>query len=314
MLPVKKLKPSKGVWTAFKICALIAAIILALGFVIITIIEQLKSDSSYKNQQEINVKTINAIKEASKTAALKNKKVASGSAVQIPIPQNYGAHVNVPILTYHYVGNNPNPADKARDALSVTPGKFEEQMSYISKNGYNPISVDTLYAILKGNASMPSKPIVLTFDDGYIDFYTTVFPILRRFNFHAVSFIPTGLMNQGYYMSWFQIKEIDSTGLVSFGAHTVNHLNLASLPPDKLTYQLVESKKVLESELGKPVNFIAYPYGVSNELVWAAAKRAGYAGAMGTYFGTTVSEGNVYDMPRIKVSGAWSIEEFAKRI
>lgn len=237
---------------------------------------------------------------------------ASAKKVDKPsIPMQYGRSVNIPILTYHYIGNNPNPADKARDNLSVAPDLFDGQMTHLTARGYTPITLDTLYAGLKGTAGLPGKPIVLSFDDGYIDFYVNAFPVLRRFNFHAVSFIPTGLMDQGYYLHWSQIKEMDSTGLISFQAHSVNHPNLSSLDNNQLTFQLVQSKKTLEAQLGKPVNFMAYPVGISDERVWAATKAAGYLGAAGTWYGITESEGTIYDMPRVKISGGLTIEKFA---
>lgn len=218
----------------------------------------------------------------------------------------------VPILMYHFIGNNPNPKDKARDTLSVSPDKFEAQMDYLSKNGYTPISLDTLYGIFNKQVTAPPKPIVLTFDDGYIDFYTTAFPILRRFNFHAVSFIPTGLMNQGYYMSWDQIKKIQSSGLITFESHTVTHANLVSLNFDNAFKQVVDSKNVLQSQTGYPVNFIAYPFGTSNANIIAASKKAGYVGGAGTWFGKAA--GQSMNLPRIRVSGFWSLKEFAQRL
>lgn len=231
--------------------------------------------------------------------------------VSIQIPPNSGRSVRVPILMYHYIGNNPNPADKARDSLSVAPDKFDNQLGYLAKNGYNPISLDTLYAALKGKAALPSRPVILTFDDGYIDFYINAFPILRKYNFHAISFIPTGLMNQGYYMSWSQIKEIDSSGLVIFQAHTVNHLNLPSLPISKVRYQLAESKRILEAQLGKPINFLAYPYGTSNQAIWEQVRQVGFLGAVGTWGGKVESEGNIFNMPRIRIGGGMDLHTFA---
>lgn len=227
------------------------------------------------------------------------------------LPKTVSA-LSVPILTYHYIANNPNPKDIQRNALSVTPDKFEAQMDYLSKNGYTPVSFDTLYAIFHGQVSNPQKPVVLTFDDGYIDFYTNAFPVLRRFNFHAVSFIPTGLIGGSYYMNWDQIKEIQSSGLVTFEGHSITHVNLASLKYDELTRQLTESKRVLNEKTGYPVNFVAYPYGSSNQTVWAAAQKAGYVGGVGTWYGKV--SGISINMPRIKVSGFWNIKEFAARL
>lgn len=238
----------------------------------------------------------------------------SASPTPTPIPINYspaGAN-GIPILTYHYIGNNPNPKDKARDALEVTPDKFEEQMQYLSSNGFTPISLDTLYAIFTNQNRRPAKAIVLTFDDGYIDFYTTAFPILKRFNFHAVSFIPTGLIGGGYYMNWSQIKEIQSSGLITFEDHTVTHSNLASLSYSAALKQMVDSKNLLALQTGYPVNFIAYPYGINNNLVQKAVKEAGFLGGLGTWIGKSAGMG--MNMPRIKVSGIWSISEFASRL
>lgn len=229
----------------------------------------------------------------------------------IPAPVQAAA-LRVPILTYHYIANNPNPKDIQRNALSVSPDKFEAQMAYLSQNGYTPITLDTLYGIFNGQASAPGKPVVLTFDDGYIDFYTNAFPILRRFNFHAVSFIPTGLMGGGYYMNWNQIREIASAGLVTFEGHTVNHMNLPSVSYATALRELQDSKNVLQANTGYPVNFIAYPNGSSNRWVQAAARKAGYVGGVGTWYGK--AGGPSLNMPRIKVSGFWSIKDFAARL
>lgn len=222
------------------------------------------------------------------------------------------AGLRVPILTYHYIANNPNPKDRARNALSVPPDKFEAQMLYLAQNGYTPITLDTLYGIYSKQTTAPVKPVVLTFDDGYIDFYTIVYPILRRFNFHAVSFIPTGLIGGSYYMNWNQIKEIASSGLVTFEGHTVHHANLPSLSFSAALKELVDSKNILQAQTGYPVNFVAYPNGATNNNVQNAAKKAGYVGGLGTWYGK--AGGGSMNMPRIKVSGFWSIKEFAARL
>ncbi len=213
---------------------------------------------------------------------------------------------------YHYIAGNPNPNDKARDSLSVSPEKFEAQMQYLASNGFTPISLDTLYGIFSKQATVAGKPIVLTFDDGYIDFYTNAYPILRRFGFHAVSFIPTGLMGGSYYMNWNQIKEIASSGLVTFEGHTINHSYLPSLSYAAMLKQLIDSKNIIQANTGYPVNFIAYPGGSTNGTVQYAAQQAGYAGGLGTWYGK--AWGGSYNMPRIKVSGYWSIGEFAARL
>lgn len=227
-------------------------------------------------------------------------------------PAKLEAVQSVPILMYHYVGNNPNPKDLVRNTLSVTPSKFEAEMNYLSQAGFTPISLDTLYAIQSGHAASPARPIVLTFDDGYIDFYTTAFPILKRFNFHAVSFIPTGLMGAGYYMSWNQIKEIQSSGLITFEDHTITHANLAALNYNQAFKEISDSKNILQSHTGYPVNFIAYPFGAANPQAEVAAKNAGLLGGLGTWYGKALNIS--MNMPRIRITGQMDLKTFESLI
>ncbi len=230
------------------------------------------------------------------------------------IPVHSGKQVRVPILTYHYVGNNPNPEDKARDNLQVIPDKFEEQMKYLATNGYSTITFDDLYVAIKSGGILPQKALILTFDDGYIDFYLNAYPILKKYNLKATEFIPTGLMDASYYMHWDQISEMNNSGLISFEAHSVSHPNMTALTYEEMVFQAKESKRILGEKTGKEVNFFAYPYGMSNELAWKAVKEAGYKGAVGTWFGNIESEGVLFNMPRIKIAGGLSIEEFAMKV
>lgn len=219
---------------------------------------------------------------------------------------------NVPILMYHYVGENPIPSDHGRDYLSVSPSKFEEQLTYLKNNGYTPISLDELYGIYGNLTQPPAKPVVLTFDDGYIDFYTTAYPILAKYNFKAVSFIPTGLIGTGYYMNWDQIKQIQRSGLVTFEGHTISHPNLTLLSSTEALRELKEGKEILQSQTGYPVNFIAYPVGISNFHVQELAKQAGFVGGVGTWSGKTNSPG--INMPRIRINGQMTLENFISQL
>jgi peptidoglycan/xylan/chitin deacetylase (PgdA/CDA1 family) len=233
------------------------------------------------------------------------------SPTPIPFYSNTtGKSFTLPILTYHYIGNNPNPKDTARDNLSVSPDKFDAQMGYLAQNGYTPITFDTLYVAMTAGGALPTKPVILTFDDGYIDFYINAYPILRKYNFKAVSFIPTGLMDTGYYLHWSQIKEMQSSGLISFEAHSVHHSNLTALSSTDLKYEITESKRKLEEETGTKVNFFAYPYGSSNAYVWQAVKEAGYQGAVGTWSGKSMTPQYIFNLPRIKIAGQYSLQEF----
>lgn len=239
---------------------------------------------------------------------------AQPSPTPEPSPTHSGRQIRVPILLYHYIGENPDPKDVARDSLSVAPSVFDEQMNYLQKNGYTPITLDTMMAGLYGQVSLPPKPVVITFDDGYIDLYLNAFPILQKYQFRAVAFIPTGLIGTSYYANWDQLLEMQNSGLLSFQAHGVTHTNLASLSADQLNHELSESKKVLESRFGLPVNFIAYPYGIYNQKVLTSAKEAGYVGGVGTWPSNIVSEGVLYNMPRMRVGGQSSLSNFSSKL
>lgn len=234
--------------------------------------------------------------------------------IKLSNPKPAGNAVHVPILMYHYIGNNPNPADKLRDNLSVSPNKFDAQMGYLQQAGYTPITLDTLVAGMNHQTALPSKPVVITFDDGYVDLFINAFPILLKYHFKAIAFIPTGLIGTSYYASWDQLRQMQQSGLVQMEAHSVHHANLPSLSLNQAIYEIDQSKKDLESKLGIKVNFLAYPYGTSNSTIWELTKQAGFVGGLGTWYSTLQSEGTVYDMPRVKIAGGSSLQSFASII
>lgn len=220
--------------------------------------------------------------------------------------------LRVPVLMYHYISDNPNPGDKVRETLSVTPATFAAQIAYLAQHGYTSITLNTLYDIFQGQRTPPAKPVVLTFDDGFVDFYLNAYPALQQYNFCAVSFIITGAIGQGYYLSWGQVQEMQSSGLVSFEAHTVTHPNLTKLSHTSLLRELQESKDTLEAKTGCAVDFIAYPYGKINANVLNTAKQAGFVGGVGTWHGKASYP--CMNMPRVQVNGQWIPSAFASRI
>lgn len=227
-------------------------------------------------------------------------------------PTTHAGSMHIPILMYHYIGNNPHTQDTARTKLSVSPQQFTEELNYLASQGYTPITLDTLYAIQYGKAESPTKPVVLTFDDGYEDFYFNAYPLLRNFGFHAVAFIPTGLINQKYFMTWDQIREIQHSGLVAFEGHSVNHVNLTKLTDAELNEELKQSKITLESVTGHPVNWIAYPSGRVNRPVQNKALQLGYVGGVTTH--EDVASSISMTMPRVRIGGTISLTEFIRLI
>jgi peptidoglycan/xylan/chitin deacetylase (PgdA/CDA1 family) len=220
--------------------------------------------------------------------------------------------VHVPILMYHYISDNPDPKDKVREKLSITPDKFDAQMTYLAQHGYTTISLDTLYDIFNGQVNAPVKSIILTFDDGFVDFYFNAYPILQKYNFYAISFIITGAVGQDRYLSWDQIREIQSSGFISFGAHSVSHPNLTKLSYTRLLSELQDSKSTLEAHIGHTVNFISYPYGRTNSKALSAAKKVGFVGGVGVWYAKASYPS--MNMPRVQVSGQMTLRTFASRL
>lgn len=203
-----------------------------------------------------------------------------------------GVSVTIPVLMYHYIRINPNPTDKVGFNLSVTPGNFAAQMDYLATHNYHSISLDRLGAVMLGEAKLPQNPIVITFDDGYKDVYTAAFPILKAHGFNAVSFVITGFVGGPNYLNWDQIKQMQGSGLLTFGSHTVNHIALVNTNIKRIQQEVLDSKNVLQSHLGYPINWIAYPYGSVNGTTANVVKQTGYIGAFGTNNGTYQSTDN----------------------
>ncbi|HEX9561721.1 MAG TPA: polysaccharide deacetylase family protein [Candidatus Dormibacteraeota bacterium] len=221
--------------------------------------------------------------------------------------------INVPILTYHYIRVNPDLNDRLGFALSVTPGDFGAQMEWLAQSGYHPITTEDLYAYLAGAQGLPSKPVILTFDDGYADFYTTALPILRSHDFRAVAYIVSGFVGTSGYMTAAQVREADRSG-IEIGSHTVNHVNLADLPAAAVRAQLVQSKAFLEQLVEHPVVSFCYPSGKYTVAVAYAVADAGFHDATTTRFGYSYTLANRYVWTRLRISGGETLDQFAAAI
>ncbi len=115
------------------------------------------------------------------------------------LPGEHG--IKVPILLYHYISINPNKADVMRNGLSTPPDILDQQFSILKSHGFTTITFDELAAAFSGKATLPTKPIILTFDDGYVDFYFNAYPLLVKYQMKGIEFIPTGLIGGGNYMT-----------------------------------------------------------------------------------------------------------------
>ena len=144
--------------------------------------------------------------------------VASTSAIQLPVS------VRVPILMYHYVEYVKDKGDKVRISLNTTPDTLEQEVKTLSEAGYTFMTNAELADVLDGKSKLPPKPILLTFDDGYRDFYTDAYPILKKYQVKATQYVISGFLNNKNHLTSSQLQEIAKDGLVEIGAHTVHHV------------------------------------------------------------------------------------------
>ncbi len=217
--------------------------------------------------------------------------------------RKYGPCRYVPILMYHHV----LPADQAKNIgasnLNVPPDIFRQQIDYLIGKGYQIIGLDELLPMI-AEGILPVKPVVLTFDDGYRDFYDNVFPVLKEKNVKATSFVITQFAGGDRYLLWSQINELAGSGLVLIGDHTLNHPWLSKLDKSQETNQIVSAKNILAQNTGKIINLFAYPYGSGNDNAKSVLKENGFLGAVTTIPGTTQCVGLPYDLQRIRVGGS----------
>lgn len=211
---------------------------------------------------------------------------------------------------YHYVRPSPGPSDPIGVDLSVPPQAFEQQMAWLALSGYTTMTMHEFDEVRAGKIGLPEKPIILTFDDGYRDFYTSVFPVLKKYHLKATSFVITGFVGEPAYMTWDMIKEIDRSGLVEVGAHTVTHLDLSALSDAEATSQIVNCKAALEQHLGHPVDDFAYPSGKYTSATLEILQKAGFQTAVTTQNRWTRASDPLLELPRVRVHGQVTIGEF----
>ena len=222
---------------------------------------------------------------------------------ETPFVQVLPKEIRVPILMYHYVEYVKDKGDTIRQGLDITPYTFEEEIKTLEDAGYTFITNAEVADALSGKMTLPGKPVVLTFDDGYRDFYTDVYPILKKYHIKATAYIITGFLGYPNNMSAAEVKEIADSGLVEIGAHTVHHAWLKGLPQQTLSYEVNQSKKTLEELTGKPVVSFAYPYGVFDVAAIQALASAGFTSGVSTVPGVDQYQIHRYFLYRLRPGG-----------
>jgi len=205
------------------------------------------------------------------------------------------------ILTYHSISEGNSP-------LKVSPSLFTEQMEWLKTN-VRVVHLGEIVAALAGRRPLPERAVVLTFDDGFRDFYSAAAPVLRRLRLPATVFLPTGYcgnsncwpsqpawVSKEALLDWRQVTELVQDGF-QIGAHGINHSDLTTLSLEEAEIEISGSKAEIEEQTACQVQFFAYPYGRWSPILRALVL-GNFRGACATAAGIVEPDADPFALPR----------------
>jgi peptidoglycan/xylan/chitin deacetylase (PgdA/CDA1 family)/SAM-dependent methyltransferase len=226
----------------------------------------------------------------------------------------------LPILMYHRVAATGDPAT-AR--YRVSPQAFEEQLRYLRHSGFRSVTLEEWRTCMVMKKPLAGRAVMITFDDGYLDFYTEAWPLLKKYGFSAIVFLVTSAVGETNHwdqlygetlplLGWSEIRQLAQQG-IEFGSHTHTHPLLTTLPPADIVREAAKSKAILQQELGKPVNIFAYPHGDSDRLVQHLVGACGYTFGLSCRPGLSRYEDSLLSLPRLEITGSDRLQEFVAK-
>ncbi len=209
----------------------------------------------------------------------------------------------------------------------VSPALFADHMAYLHRHAYTPITVthfvQTRTQGEPGNFNLPERPVVLTFDDGFADFFTEALPVLQKYGFTATLYVTTAFINgtsrwlrhenetMRPMLTWKQLAEINAYG-IECGAHTHSHPQLDTLSCSLAQDEIVLSKRLLEHHLNQKVCSFAYPFGYHTATVRRLVRTAGYTSACAVKHAMSSEMTDPFALARLMVGADTTIDDFAR--
>jgi peptidoglycan/xylan/chitin deacetylase (PgdA/CDA1 family) len=215
----------------------------------------------------------------------------------------------VPILMYHVI-NSPPPGT-AEPELWVSPQSLAAEMDWLAAHGFHAVTLQRVWDAWHHGGLLPSRPIVISFDDGYTSDLTNALPVLRAHGWE-------GELNLEVDQTRFDLKPDAVRTLIRAGwevdAHTFTHPDLTTVDDAQLRHEVAGSRAVLRRTYGVPVTFFCYPAGRYDARVIAAVRAAGYLGATTTELGLASPAEPPYQLKRIRVNGRDGVDGMAKSL
>jgi peptidoglycan/xylan/chitin deacetylase (PgdA/CDA1 family) len=242
--------------------------------------------------------------------------IASRSQLHRPVTDNRGT---LRVLMYHRVNH------RRIDAYTISPHRLERHLSLLLAK-YEVVSPSVVLGSIEACSPLPNRAVLLTFDDAYLEYYETAYPILRSKGLQALLFVPTdhirdkgtwsghgpmGAASHGDSLEWGHLREMQD--VFTIGSHGMSHRMLTDLSRSRAEFEITESKRLLEDRLGTAVSFFSYPYGkhkTYDQTLEAMVRAAGYRASFVTIAGLN-SPDHLWSGHALYRHGAESLSEFA---
>ncbi len=220
---------------------------------------------------------------------------------------NPGGQVTAPILLYHHVSDDGNG-----NRYYVTLDTFRAQMETLRDWGYTTITVTELVNVLIHGGDLPSRPVVITFDDGNVDVHQNAFPIMHELGFVGTMYIVANRLQSKYFVDVEQIQVMADDGW-EIGSHSMTHTDLTT-DHSIANFEIRQSMLTLEDATGEAVSSFAYPYGKTDDFLSTKVSEYGYSSGMGLGASYHHSLGTLFYLSRMEVQGDYDMTKFASML
>lgn len=240
--------------------------------------------------------------------------------------KDHSYSLRIPILMYHSISKETQSGILPYYQINTSPERFKEHMECIHQRGFSVIRLQDIGRVWGEEVKDFRRYVVITFDDGYRDFYTSAYPILERYGFPATVFLPTtyignrrNLFNRKECMNWEEVREMSRKG-IAFGSHTVNHPILARLSLEDVDNEVRRSKKTIEDELRVQVESFGYPSAFPESNIEFIKKlenvlmATGYKYGVTTIIGTTRKGDHSLFLKRLPINSMDDLKLFEAKL